>query len=56
MKNCIEAGVVVILLHLEDLHDALYDMLNQRYTRIGKRLYCRIAMGAESVICQGKLF
>merc|ERR1711953_659939 len=27
-------------------------MLNQRYTRIGKRLYCRIAMGAESVICQ----
>ena len=27
-------------------------MLNQRYTRIGKRLYGRIAMGAESVICQ----
>ena len=24
VKNCIEAGVVVILLHLEDLHDALY--------------------------------
>ena len=52
MKNCIETGQVVVLLHLEALHDALYDMLNQRYTRIGNRLYCRIAMGAESVICQ----
>ena len=52
MKNCIETGVTVVLIDLEALHDALYDMLNQRYTRIGKRLYCRIAMGAESVICQ----
>ena len=44
VRNCIEAGVTVILIDLEDLHEALYDVLNQRYTRIGRRLYCRIAM------------
>ena len=44
VRNCIEAGVTVILINVSDLHNALYDMLNQRYTRIGKRLYCRIAM------------
>ena len=51
IKNCMKMGKMVVLLYLEELHDALYDMLNQRYTRIGNKLFCRIAMGAESVIC-----
>merc|ERR1712130_129360 len=44
-----ETGKTVVLHNLEDIHESLYDMLNQRYTvtRAGK-MYCRVALGAES--------
>merc|ERR1712173_360546 len=47
-----ETGKTVVLHNLDDIHESLYDMLNQRYTvtRAGK-MYCRVALGAESRTC-----
>ena len=52
VMNCMETGKTVVLHNLEDIHESLYDMLNQRYTvtRAGK-MYCRVALGAESRTC-----
>ena len=41
-----------MLYNLDEIHESLYDMLNQRYkiTKSGK-MYCRIALGAITKIC-----
>merc|ERR1711923_255689 len=33
IKNCMETGQLLILCNLEEIHESLYDMLNQRYFR-----------------------
>eukprot|EP01084_Bolivina_argentea_P309818 535943_1 len=52
VMNCMETGKTVVLHNLDEIHESLYDMLNQRYTvtRAGK-MYCRVALGAESRTC-----
>ncbi|KAH3751698.1 hypothetical protein DPMN_186267 [Dreissena polymorpha] len=45
---CMEQGVVLILRDLEHIYGSLYDMLNQNYTRIGKKNNCRVALGPHS--------
>lgn len=32
IKNCMETGQTAVLLHLDDIYESLYDMLNQNYT------------------------
>lgn len=32
IKNCMETGRILVLINLNELHESLYDMLNQRYT------------------------
>ena len=34
VKNCMEAGQTVVLLHLDEIYESLYDMLNQQYTKV----------------------
>ena len=52
IMNCMRAGKTVILYNLNEIHESLYDMLNQRYTKhTNGRLYCRVALGAESRVC-----
>ncbi|XP_052812387.1 uncharacterized protein LOC128239961 [Mya arenaria] len=45
---CMEQGFVLILKDLDDIYGSLYDMLNQNYTRIGKKNNCRVALGPYS--------
>ncbi|KAH3751683.1 hypothetical protein DPMN_186252 [Dreissena polymorpha] len=45
---CMEQGMVLILRDLEHIYGSLYDMLNQNYTRIGKKNNCRVALGPYS--------
>lgn len=45
---CMEQGIVLLLKDLENIYGSLYDMLNQNYTRIGKKNNCRVALGPYS--------
>ncbi|CAC5397569.1 RNF213 [Mytilus coruscus] len=45
---CMEQGLVLILNGLESIYGSLYDMLNQNYTVVGNKKYCRIALGHYS--------
>ncbi|XP_060594281.1 uncharacterized protein LOC132748683 [Ruditapes philippinarum] len=45
---CMEQGIVLVLKDLENIYGSLYDMLNQNYTRIGKKNNCRVALGPYS--------
>eukprot|EP01083_Nonionella_stella_P157819 512771_1 len=53
VQNCMETGQTLILIHLEDIHESLYDMLNQRYVfrKTDNKMYCRIALGSNSQTC-----
>eukprot|EP01084_Bolivina_argentea_P017776 33174_1 len=53
IKNCMETGKTLILCDLDEIHESLYDMLNQRYTFIKNtgKMYCRIALGSNSQTC-----
>ncbi|CAK9011985.1 E3 ubiquitin-protein ligase rnf213-beta (Mysterin-B) (Mysterin-beta) (RING finger protein 213-B) (RING finger protein 213-beta) (RING-type E3 ubiquitin transferase rnf213-beta) [Durusdinium trenchii] len=51
IKQAMETGGCVMLVHAEDIYEALYDMLNQFYTRALGRTLCRLAIGAESRQC-----
>eukprot|EP01083_Nonionella_stella_P251703 868157_1 len=50
VKNCMETGQTLILIHLDEIHESLYDMLNQRYVfrKTDNKMYCRIALGSNS--------
>ncbi|ETN98436.1 hypothetical protein RFI_39063, partial [Reticulomyxa filosa] len=50
--SCMEGGKTVVMYNLENIHESLYDMLNQRYQKkpSGKP-YCRVALGSESRDC-----
>lgn len=53
VKNCMEAGHTVVLMHLDEIYESLYDMLNQQYTKgVGNGLFCRLAVGAHSRTCE----
>ncbi|WAR10217.1 R213A-like protein [Mya arenaria] len=45
---CMEQGIVLILKDLESVYGSLYDMLNQNYTKIGRKNNCRVALGPYS--------
>eukprot|EP01083_Nonionella_stella_P223990 797692_1 len=53
VKNCMETGKTLLLINLEEIHESLYDMLNQRYTfvKTSNKMYCRIALGSNSQTC-----
>eukprot|EP01083_Nonionella_stella_P128419 389155_1 len=53
VKQCMETGQTLILCHLDEINESLYDMLNQRYTFIKNsgKMYCRIALGSNSQTC-----
>eukprot|EP01083_Nonionella_stella_P310494 1103256_1 len=53
VKNCMETGQTLILIHLDEIHESLYDMLNQRYVfrKTDNKMYCRIALGSNSQTC-----
>ena len=52
VMNCMETGATAVLHNLDEIHEALYDLLNQRYTvtRAGK-IYRGVVLGAESRTC-----
>jgi hypothetical protein len=45
---CIEQGYVCIIINLDDIYQTFYDLLNQNYTEVGGRRFCRIAFGSDS--------
>ncbi|KAL3859950.1 hypothetical protein ACJMK2_010129 [Sinanodonta woodiana] len=50
---CMEQGLVLILKDLDSIYGSLYDMLNQNYTLVGEKKYCRVALGPYSnPMCQ----
>ncbi|ETN99435.1 ring finger protein [Reticulomyxa filosa] len=50
--SCMEGGKTVVMYNLENIHESLYDMLNQRYQkRPSGQPYCRVALGSESRDC-----
>eukprot|EP00347_Sterkiella_histriomuscorum_P006472 403352639 len=48
---CMESGKIVILLNLDNIYQAFYDMLNQNYTVIGGRKKCKVTIGPDSSKC-----
>jgi hypothetical protein len=53
IKNCMETGQTAVLLHLDDIYESLYDMLNQNYTPgVSGGQFCRLAIGARSRQCE----
>ncbi len=47
--NCVENGIVCILLNLDSIYQTFYDLLNQKYqSDIAGKQYCRIAFGTDS--------
>ncbi|KAK3276973.1 hypothetical protein CYMTET_14987 [Cymbomonas tetramitiformis] len=51
IKDCMQMGSTVVLLHLGELYESLYDMLNQSYSRRFAHMYCRLAFGGQSRLC-----
>ena len=48
-----ERDCILILKDLESIYGSLYDMLNQNYTEVDKKKYCRVALGPYSnPMCQ----
>ena len=46
------SGGTVVLLHLDEIYDSLYDVLNQRYLSIDDKNYCNIAINDSEILCQ----
>ena len=52
IMNCMKLGKRVVLYNLDEIHESLYDMLNQRYTiHSGGKMYCRVVLRGESRTC-----
>eukprot|EP01083_Nonionella_stella_P165887 553073_1 len=52
IKNAMLMGHTVVLLHLDDLYDSLYDVLNQRYLTIGSKRFSNISIRNETIRVQ----
>ncbi|EAR87841.2 AAA domain, dynein subfamily protein (macronuclear) [Tetrahymena thermophila SB210] len=46
--SCIEKGMVVTLLNLDNIYQSLYEVLNQSYRYYNGKYFCKISFGAES--------
>lgn len=47
--DCVESGIVCVLSNLNEIYQTFYDLLNQKYTEINGKNYCRVAFGADSM-------
>jgi hypothetical protein len=47
IKGAMEQGKTVLLINCDSLHECLYDLLNQSYTKIGGRKYVQLGLGHE---------
>lgn len=45
---CMELGMTLVMVNLDFLYQSFYDMLNQNYTSIRGKRFCRIAIGSDS--------
>ncbi|KAL8623379.1 hypothetical protein ACOMHN_065913 [Nucella lapillus] len=52
IKVCMEMGMTVILLNLENLYESLYDALNQYYAMFGGERYVDLGLGTHRVKCR----
>eukprot|EP01084_Bolivina_argentea_P268488 456046_1 len=52
IKNAMSNGYTVVLLHLNRLYDSLYNVLNQRYLRIGSKQFSSISVSDEIIRVQ----
>ena len=52
IKMCMEAGKLVVLCYLDNLHESLYDALNQNYVRMGGNRYVDLGLGTHRVKCR----
>nr|XP_039261340.1 E3 ubiquitin-protein ligase rnf213-alpha-like isoform X1 [Styela clava] len=52
IKVCMEAGRTVVLLDMTEVHESLYDALNQHYTIYGGQRYVDIGLGGHRVKCR----
>eukprot|EP01084_Bolivina_argentea_P132578 233977_1 len=52
IKNAMSNGHTVVLLHLNRLYDSLYQVLNQRYIKIGTKQFSSISISDETVRVQ----
>jgi hypothetical protein len=51
VKQNMQQGTTVVLLHCEALYESLYDLLNQHYTTHGGNRFVRLALGTHNVLC-----
>lgn len=52
IKICMETGQLVILCNLDNLHESLYDALNQNYVNMGGNRYVDLGLGTHRVKCR----
>nr|XP_039262088.1 E3 ubiquitin-protein ligase rnf213-alpha-like [Styela clava] len=52
IKVCMEAGRTVVLLGMQEVHESLYDALNQHYMIYGGQRYVDIGLGGHRVKCR----
>ena len=52
IKNAMVSGHTVVLLHLNELYESLYDVLNQRYLKVGTKRFCKIFIRDRSETVQ----
>eukprot|EP01084_Bolivina_argentea_P200134 342275_1 len=52
IKNAMSNGHTVVLLHLNNLYDCLYHVLNQRYLKIGSKQFSSISISDETIRVQ----
>jgi MoxR-like ATPase len=51
IKQRMQEGTTVILLHCEDIYESLYDLLNQHYTKYSNQKFVRLAFGTYNKQC-----
>jgi hypothetical protein len=51
IKQKMQEGATVVLLHCDNLYESLYDLLNQHYTKYGDQKFVRLAFGTHSRLC-----
>ncbi len=52
VKICMETGHTIVLLNLQNLHESLYDALNQYYVWLGGQKYVDLGLGTHRVKCR----
>ncbi len=46
--DCVENGIICVLVGLDEIYQTFYDLLNQKYMETGGKSFCRIAFGTDS--------